>query len=222
MRDDKSFFFLQNLAYVYIASLQFYKQMYNKYIINKLLMWDSEEPAFVCSFFFFHLFLLWQYGGWWAVTCPPLRGVLVLLCAAAAEIHPAQVVPVCYPVVGAQSVASAVRRGVSAHRAFGGKVGRQWKEWKEENRARGKWIMSLTCLRQFILYYIFILKNIYIMFHFFNLRLQYQFAVFLNLTCIKSIVCNILMVLIWLINFVIFIILLYCIFIVVFFCFFFF
>lgn len=65
MRDDKSFFFfLQNLAYVYIASLQFYKQMYNKYIINKLLMWDSEEPAFVCSFFFFfHLFLLWQYGG---------------------------------------------------------------------------------------------------------------------------------------------------------------
>lgn len=62
MRDDKSFFFfLQNLAYVYIASLQFYKQMYNKYIINKLLMWDSEEPAFVCSFFFFSSFFIFFF-----------------------------------------------------------------------------------------------------------------------------------------------------------------
>lgn len=78
------------------------------------------------------------------MTSPPLRGVLVLLCAAAAEIHPAQVVPVCYPVVGAQSVASAVRRGVSAHGAFGGEAGRRWKEWEEQNRAGGKWIMSLT------------------------------------------------------------------------------
>lgn len=49
-----------------------------------------------------------------------LRGVLVLLCAAAAEIHPANVIPVCYPVVGAQSATSAVRRGVSTHRTFPG------------------------------------------------------------------------------------------------------
>lgn len=45
-----------------------------------------------------------------------LRRVLILLCAAAAEVHPAQVVPVCYPVVG---TASAVRCGVSPHRAWG-------------------------------------------------------------------------------------------------------
>ena len=37
--------FLQNLAYMYIASLRFYRQMYNKYIINRLLLWDSDEPA---------------------------------------------------------------------------------------------------------------------------------------------------------------------------------
>lgn len=36
--------------HMYIALLQFYKQMYNKYIINRLLLWDSEEPA--CVFFF--------------------------------------------------------------------------------------------------------------------------------------------------------------------------
>lgn len=52
-----------------------------------------------------------------------LRGVLVLLSAAAPEIHPAQVISVCYPVVGAQSAASAVRCGVSAHRAWEEKWG---------------------------------------------------------------------------------------------------
>jgi len=45
--------FLQNLAYsINIALLQFYKQMYNKYIINRLLLWDSEEPACVGFFCF--------------------------------------------------------------------------------------------------------------------------------------------------------------------------
>lgn len=52
-----------------------------------------------------------------------LRGVLILLSAAAAEIHPAQVISVCYPVVGAQSAASAVRRGVSAHGSWEEKWG---------------------------------------------------------------------------------------------------
>lgn len=38
--------FLQIVAYsMNIVLLQFYKQMYNKYIINRLLLWDSEEPA---------------------------------------------------------------------------------------------------------------------------------------------------------------------------------
>lgn len=50
--------------HMYIASLQVYKQMYNNYIINKLLIWDGEEPASHVSqgglgwlIFFFHLFL---------------------------------------------------------------------------------------------------------------------------------------------------------------------
>lgn len=110
--------------------------MYNKYIINRLLLWDSEEPAcvggcffFVCLVFFFCLlFLVWPYGGGWTWTSL-LRRVLVLLCAPAAEVHPPQVVPVCYPVVGTQSAASAVRRGVPAHRTWEGTEG--WRWWKK-------------------------------------------------------------------------------------------
>lgn len=37
--------------HMYIALLQFYKQMYNKYIKNRLLLWDSEEPACMGIFF---------------------------------------------------------------------------------------------------------------------------------------------------------------------------
>lgn len=123
--------------------------MYNKYIINRLLLWDSEEPAcvggcfflFVWFFFFCLLFLVWPYGGGWTWTSL-LRRVLVLLCAPAAEVHPPQVVPVCYPVVGTQSAASAVRRGVPAHRTWEGTEGVEVMEesgWRE-NRAGGKWV----------------------------------------------------------------------------------
>lgn len=133
--------------HMYIASLQFYKQMYNNYIINKLLIWDGEEPALHGgrggSGFFFHLFLLSFVTVW--RSCQrrwrrrrrrrrrrdnsSLRGVLVLLCAAAPEIHPTQVVPVRYPVVGA---ASAVRRRVPAHGAF--------VEERQGRRRRKEWV----------------------------------------------------------------------------------
>lgn len=92
--------------------------MYNKYILNRLLLWYSEEPACVGLFL---LFLLCRYEAMTSL----LRGVLILLSAAAAEIHPAQVISVCYPVVGAQSAASAVHRGVSAH----GTWEEKWGEW---------------------------------------------------------------------------------------------
>lgn len=120
--------------HMYIASLQFYKQMYNNYIINKLLIWDGEEPASHVSrgglgWFFFSSFsfvTVWRSCERWRRANSSLRGVLVLLCAAAAEIHPTQVVPVRYPVVGA---AFAVRRRVPAHRAFvEEKQGRRQKE----------------------------------------------------------------------------------------------
>lgn len=54
-----------------------------------------------------------------------LRGVFILLCTAAAEIHPPHVVPVCYPVVGTKAVASTVCRGVSTHRTWEEKVRRK-------------------------------------------------------------------------------------------------
>lgn len=42
----------KNLAYsMNIALLQFYKQMYNKYVINRLFLGDSGEPAWCVSFF---------------------------------------------------------------------------------------------------------------------------------------------------------------------------
>lgn len=136
---------------MYIASLQFYKQMYNKYIINRLLLWDSEEPA--CLFFVFFL------SSFSCVTVRrgmsrdfPLRRVLVLLCTAAAKIHPTQVVPVCYPVVGTQSVASAVCRGVSAHRTWEEKWGGDRKSGWRRNRAGGKWV--------FLRKHFFNLKNV--------------------------------------------------------------
>lgn len=49
---------------MYIASLRFYKQMYNKYIINRLLLWDSEEPACVggCFFLFVWFFFLSSFS----------------------------------------------------------------------------------------------------------------------------------------------------------------
>lgn len=56
--------------------------------------------------------------GWGGVGGGGLRRVFVLLCAAAAKIHPTQVISVCYPMVGAQSDASAVRCGVPAHRTW--------------------------------------------------------------------------------------------------------
>lgn len=120
--------------HMYIALLQFYKQMYNKYIINRLLLWDSEEPACV---FFFLLFLVCPYGRGMSPDFP-LRGVLVLLCTTAAEIHPPHVVPVCYPMVGTQSVASAVCRGVSAHRTWEETYGGDRKSGWRRNRAWGK------------------------------------------------------------------------------------
>jgi len=67
---------------------------------------------------FLLLLLLLLFPKWGLSRGFPLRGVVVLLCTAAAEIHPAQVVPVYYPVVGAQSVGSAVRRGVSTNRTW--------------------------------------------------------------------------------------------------------
>lgn len=105
---------------MYIASLQFYKQMYNKYIINRLLLWDGGEPA--CVIFVFSSFTsvtIWRGMS----RGSPLRRVLILLCAAAAEIHPAHVVPVCYPAVGTRCTASVVCCGVSAHRTWEEKWG---------------------------------------------------------------------------------------------------
>lgn len=73
-----------------------------------------------------------------------LRRVLVLLCTAAAKIHPTQVVSVCYPVTGTQSVASAVCCGVSAHRTWEEK----WKAAKNSSKEgcfhieTGSWFQS--------------------------------------------------------------------------------
>lgn len=66
-------------------------------------MVSSQLACFCC---FFPLFLSHEGA---------LRRILVLLRAAAAEIHPPQVVPVCYPMVGAQADAFAVGCGVPAH-----------------------------------------------------------------------------------------------------------
>lgn len=108
--------FSAKFGIMYIALLQFYKQMYNKYIIiNRLVIvrqWGASLRGGVLSSF---------------SRVPvrrsmsrdfPLRGVFVLLCTAATKIHPPQVVSVCYPVVGTQSAAFAVCCGVSAHRTW--------------------------------------------------------------------------------------------------------
>lgn len=63
----------------------------------------SSQLACLCLFFFSVFPHVTMLGG-------RLRRVFVLLCAAAAKIHPTQVVPVCYPMVGAQSDASVVCR----------------------------------------------------------------------------------------------------------------
>lgn len=101
--------------------------MYNKYIINRLLLWDSLHRVF------FLLFILCLYDGGVSRDFP-LWGVLIFLCTAAPEIHPPQVVPICYPVVGTRSDTFAVCRRVSAHRTWaetrkGGK-----KAWVEERK----------------------------------------------------------------------------------------
>lgn len=121
--------FLQNLAYVYciITVLQTnVQQIHHKWT----LVWDSEEPACVA---FSRVTIRRGMSHDF-----PLRGVLVLLCTAAAKIHPTQVVPVCYPVAGSQSIASAVCCGVSAHRTWeekwGGGTKRRWGEMEPEGK----------------------------------------------------------------------------------------
>lgn len=108
-RQWKNFFFSPNIWHVNIASLQFYKQMYN----NASRICDGEESS--SAFFFFSSLLL---DGLLFFIFIFLWGVLVLLCTAAAKIYPAHVVSVCYSMVGA---APAVGCGISAHRSWGGK-----------------------------------------------------------------------------------------------------
>lgn len=69
-------------------------------------------------------------GSGWGGVGGALRRVFVLLCAAAAKIHPTQVISVCYPMVGAQSDASVVRRGVPAHGT--------WEEKRKSEEKRGR------------------------------------------------------------------------------------
>lgn len=115
--DSERIFFSPNIWHVNIASLQFYKQMYN----NASRICDGEESS--SAFFFFSSLLL---DGLLFFIFIFLWGVLVLLCTAAAKIYPAHVVSVCYSMVGA---APAVGCGISAHRSWGGKKVAEIEKW---------------------------------------------------------------------------------------------
>lgn len=72
----------------------------------------------------------------------PLGGVLVLLCTAATKVHPADVVPVLYPVAGSQSTGSA-GDGRSAL------VGRAWRHTGYDDAlGTGALLFIFFCLRR--------------------------------------------------------------------------
>lgn len=96
------FVFFKNLyTYcIYIASYQFYKHIYIKYIIINI--------AFGGQWFFCFPILIIEMN--LVVVRMFLWGVLlVLLCTAASEVHPAQIVSVLYLVAGTRTAGSAAQ-----------------------------------------------------------------------------------------------------------------
>lgn len=82
----------------------------------------------------------------------PLRRVLILLCTAASKVHPANVVPVLYPVAGSESTGSA-GDGSSAL------VGRAWRHTRHDDAlGTGGWFafsfllaVTLSTFREYLI-----------------------------------------------------------------------